>query len=48
MDLEAQLLLGTFEHALDHLLDHNIDLSAFDARFVNDETGEPAYRQQCC
>jgi len=48
VDLEAQLLLGTFEHALDHLLDHNIDLSAFDARFVNDETGEPAYRQQCC
>ena len=33
VDLEAQLLPGTFEHALNHLLDHEIDLSAFDARF---------------
>ena len=38
VDLEAQLLPGTFEHALNHLLDHAIDLSAFDARFKNDET----------
>jgi transposase len=43
VDLEAQLLPGTFEHALHHLLDHDIDLSAFDARFANDETGAPAY-----
>ena len=43
VDLEAQLLPGTFEHALHHLLDHDIDLSAFDARFANDETGAPPY-----
>ena len=43
VDLEAQLLPGTFEHALHHLLEHDIDLSAFDARFANDETGAPAY-----
>ncbi len=43
MDLEAQLLPGTFEHALHHLLDHDIDLCAFDARFANDETGATAY-----
>lgn len=43
VDLARQLLPGTFEHALNHLLDHAIDLSHFDARFRNDETGAPAY-----
>lgn len=43
VDLARQLLPGTFEHALNHLLDHAIDLSVFDARFRNDETGATAY-----
>ena len=43
VDLEAQLLPGTFEHSLNHLLDHEIDLSAFDARFKNDDTGAAAF-----
>ena len=43
VDLARQLLPGTFEHALNHLLDHEIDLSHFDARFRNDATGAPAY-----
>ena len=43
VDLKRQLLPGTFEHALDHLLAHEIDLSALDARFKNDETGASAY-----
>lgn len=43
IDLRQQLLPGTFEHALDHLLEHAIDLSGFDARFANDATGAPAY-----
>jgi transposase len=43
VDLARQLLPGTFEHAVHHLLEHAIDLSAFDARFRNDETGAPAY-----
>jgi len=43
VDLARQLLPGTFEHALNHLLDHAIDLSSFDARFRNDETGASAY-----
>ena len=43
VDLEAQLLPGTFEHALNHLLDHEIDLSGFDARFNNDEVGASAF-----
>ena len=43
VDLARQLLPGTFEHALNHLLDGPIDLSSFDARFRNDATGAPAY-----
>lgn len=43
IDLAQQLLPGTFEHALHHLLSGAIDLSGFDARFQNDETGAPAY-----
>jgi transposase len=43
VDLARQLLPGTFEHAVNHLLDEAIDLSAFDERFRNDETGAPAY-----
>lgn len=33
IDLARQLLPGTFEHAVNHLFDHAIDLSRFDARF---------------
>ena len=43
VDLAQQLLPGTFEHALNHLLDHEIDVSCFDGRFCNDETGATAY-----
>ena len=35
---------GSFEHAVDHLLESVLDLSHFDARFTNDATGAPAYR----
>ncbi len=41
--LSEQLLPGTFEHALNHLLDHEVDLSGLDGRFRNDTTGAPAY-----
>jgi len=43
VDLSRQFLPGTFEHAVNYLLDHAIDLSSFDARFKNDDTGAPAY-----
>ena len=43
VDLARQLLPGTFEHALHHLIEHELDLSHFDGRFQNDETGAPAY-----
>ena len=43
VDLQQQLLPGTFEHALNHLLDHKLDLTCFDKRFKNDKTGATAY-----
>jgi hypothetical protein len=43
VNLAAQLLPGNFEHAVDHLLDHAIVRSRFDARFRIDTTGAPAY-----
>ena len=42
IDLSVQLLPGTFEHALSHLIDHELDLRGFDERFHNDESGAPA------
>lgn len=41
--LDAQLIPGSFEYALDFLVDNELDLSRFDARYKNDETGAPAY-----
>lgn len=38
-----QIIQGTFEHALNHIIDNDIDLSIFDGRFKNDKTGAPAY-----
>ena len=43
VDLARQLLPGTFEHAVHHLLEHSIDLTRFDARFRNDDAGATAY-----
>jgi len=43
IDLERQLLPGTFEHALHHLIDHELDLSGFDARYKNDQVGASAF-----
>lgn len=38
-----QILPGSFEYALNWLVDHEVDLSVFDARFCNDQTGATAY-----
>lgn len=34
---------GTFEYAVNWLVDHEADLSVFDARYRNDDTGASAY-----
>ena len=41
--LAEQVQPGTFEFALLHLVDHELDVSALDARFHNGETGASAY-----
>jgi transposase len=38
-----QILPGTFEYTLNHLIDHDVDLSVFDGQYQNDDTGAPAY-----
>ena len=38
-----QVLPGTFEYTLNCLIDHEVDLSVFEARYRNEETGAPAY-----
>ncbi len=41
--LSEQIQPGTFEFALDHLVDNELDLSTLDERFRNDECGASAY-----
>ena len=41
--LAAQLQPGTFEYTMNYLVDHEVDLSVFEDRYHNDETGAPAY-----
>ena len=43
VDLQRQLLPGSFEHALNHLIDDELDLTGFDSRYKNDLTGAAAY-----
>ena len=43
ISFSRQILPGTFEHTLSHIIDHELNLSRFDARYANDETGAPAY-----
>ncbi|MCL1832929.1 MAG: transposase [Leptospirales bacterium] len=42
INLNAQLVPGTFEHMLDELIGTRIDISAFDKNYNNDETGAKA------
>jgi len=43
VSLEQQLVPGTLEYAIHHLIEERIDTSYFDERFCNDETGRSAY-----
>lgn len=43
ISFSRQILPGTFEYTLSHIIDHALNLSRFDARYANDETGAPAY-----
>lgn len=43
ISFREQILPGTFEHTLSYLIDHELDVSIFDQRYNNDDTGAPAY-----
>ncbi|WAJ71940.1 transposase [Catenovulum adriaticum] len=43
VDFSAQIIPGTFEYALSHIVDNHLDLSSFDARYNNDNGGATAY-----
>lgn len=43
INFRQQILPGSFEWALDHIVDKRLDLTVFDHRFCNDVTGAPAY-----
>jgi transposase len=42
ISLENQLVLGTLEHTLNELVEKHIDLSVFEERYKNDDTGATA------
>jgi transposase len=43
VEFSRQILPGSCEYALCHVIDHEVELSEFDHRFRNDEGGAPAY-----
>ena len=43
VSFSEQVLPGTFEYTLNYIIDKEVDLSPFDERIKNDETGAPAY-----
>jgi transposase len=43
VDFDKQVQPGSFEPALCYLIDHELDLSDFHARYRNDDEGAPAY-----
>ncbi|MBB6482700.1 transposase, partial [Spirochaeta isovalerica] len=42
VNLKNQILPDTFEHTLNRVID-SLDLSVFNNKYANDETGAPAY-----
>lgn len=43
VDIERQVIPGSFEYAFCHLVDHELDLSAFHVRYNNDVDGASAF-----
>ncbi len=42
VSLKQQIQPHTFEYTINYLVDHHIELSVFEAKHQNDETGAPA------
>ena len=43
ISFDRQIRPGTFEYALNYIVDNELDLSVFDTKYRNDATGAPAY-----
>ena len=43
VSLDKQIVPGSMDWAIHHLIEHRIDLSSLTSRYKNDETGRPAY-----
>lgn len=43
VSFDRQILPGSFEYSLSYLIDHELNLSAFDQQYNNDDNGRPAY-----
>ncbi len=43
VDFDRQIQPGSFEYALCHLVDHELDLTAFHSHYKNDTEGAPAF-----
>lgn len=43
IQFERQILPGSFEYALNYVVDHKVDFTLLDGRRENDEAGAPAY-----
>ena len=43
INYEEQLQAGSFEHAIHHIVDNHLDLSAYHDDIINDDKGRPAY-----
>ena len=43
INFSDQLQLSTFEYAIHHLIERRLDLTVFDVRYKNDDTGRYAY-----
>ena len=48
VNLEEQIVADTYEYTLMHLIDTIMDLSIFDNKYKNDETGAKAINPKNC
>lgn len=46
ISFSKQIVPGTFEHAIDYIVDNKINFERLTERYANDETGAPAYSPQ--
>ena len=43
INFSDQILPGSFEYTVNYLVDNELDLTVFESRYSNDDTGSPAY-----